>query len=425
MRHLDAVRHLVSFTVAVSRRVAFALCLIVATLLVIVRTVPYMAPGVRFDADQAVVGLMAKHISEGRAFPVFFYGQSYLLAVEAYLAAPVMWLLGPTEVALKLPLVAMNIATVLLFIWRAHRDLHLTPWLALVACLPIALPAVTPGSRLMDAMGGNVEPLLYTLVLWTLRARPWAFGLALAVFVAHREFALYPAVALAGLDAWARRAAPRRMFAQWALTGVLVLVVQGAVAAVGPRDIYGPGSQVREGFLNITAQDAVSAQVCWAPQAWPARARALVGDHWPLMVGGAPGPMIDVTVNSGMGHGNPGLAPWVLALVLGSLVCGLVAWRRPPAALPHSGASAPAGAPDSALPVFLLAVGVVSMLVYGFVTCSRISQATLRRPAGALRAQRRDPGRTRPAIAGHARSNCHGDGAVGRAHAERLHRPGA
>ncbi len=147
-----------------SRRAALFLCLILATLLVVARTVPFMAPGVRFDADQAVVGLMAKHISEGRAFPVFFYGQSYLLAVEAYLAAPVMWVLGPTEVALKLPLLVMNVATVLLLVWRAHRDLGLAPWLALAGALPLALPAITPGSRLMDAMGGNIEPLLYTLM---------------------------------------------------------------------------------------------------------------------------------------------------------------------------------------------------------------------------------------------------------------------
>ncbi len=29
-----------------------------------------------FDSDQAVTGLMAKHLSEGLAFPLFFYGQN-------------------------------------------------------------------------------------------------------------------------------------------------------------------------------------------------------------------------------------------------------------------------------------------------------------------------------------------------------------
>src|SRR5687768_10625145 len=41
-----------------------------------------------FDSDQAIVGLMAKHLAELRAFPLFYYGQSYMLAVEAWLAAP-------------------------------------------------------------------------------------------------------------------------------------------------------------------------------------------------------------------------------------------------------------------------------------------------------------------------------------------------
>ena len=47
-----------------------------------------------FDSDQAVMGLMAKHIVEGRAFPVFFYGQYYILGVEAWLAAPLFLLAG-------------------------------------------------------------------------------------------------------------------------------------------------------------------------------------------------------------------------------------------------------------------------------------------------------------------------------------------
>ena len=41
-----------------------------------------------FDSDQAVYGLMAKHLSEGRAFPMFMYGSNYILAVESWLAAP-------------------------------------------------------------------------------------------------------------------------------------------------------------------------------------------------------------------------------------------------------------------------------------------------------------------------------------------------
>ena len=156
-----------------TRRRELIACVAAVVLVTAARCTMFLAPGVRFDSDQAVVGLMAKHISEGRAFPLFFYGQSYLLAVEAYLAAPVMWLLGPTEVALKLPMLAMNVLTAGLLVWRAHRDLGLRPWLALVAALPFALPPLVLGTRFMEAMGGNVVTLLYAVVLWSVRSRPW------------------------------------------------------------------------------------------------------------------------------------------------------------------------------------------------------------------------------------------------------------
>src|SRR5690348_6499925 len=39
------------------------------------------------DSDEATFGLMARHISERGAHPIFFYGQNYMGAVEAYLAA--------------------------------------------------------------------------------------------------------------------------------------------------------------------------------------------------------------------------------------------------------------------------------------------------------------------------------------------------
>src|SRR3954467_7319406 len=61
-----------------------------------------------FDSDQAIFGLMAKHLAELRALPVFMYGQSYLLAVESWLAAPVFLVAGVSVGTLKLPLVVMN-----------------------------------------------------------------------------------------------------------------------------------------------------------------------------------------------------------------------------------------------------------------------------------------------------------------------------
>jgi hypothetical protein len=60
-----------------------------------------IAMGWILDADEAVVGLMAKHISEGGPWPVFYYGQHYMGSLEALLAAGVFSLFGISEVALK------------------------------------------------------------------------------------------------------------------------------------------------------------------------------------------------------------------------------------------------------------------------------------------------------------------------------------
>src|SRR5947208_16676673 len=90
---------------------------------VVVRSAVFVfAPGSQFDSDQAVTGLMAKHLSELRAFPVFWYGQTYMLGVEAWLAAPVMFLVGASVTALKLPLLAMNVAIALLLFRALTRD---------------------------------------------------------------------------------------------------------------------------------------------------------------------------------------------------------------------------------------------------------------------------------------------------------------
>src|SRR3954447_15130924 len=61
------------------------------------------APGI-LDADEALVGIQAERIAAGAAhpLPVFFYGQPYMGALEAYLAAGLFHLVGPSVPALRL-----------------------------------------------------------------------------------------------------------------------------------------------------------------------------------------------------------------------------------------------------------------------------------------------------------------------------------
>lgn len=69
-------------------------------------------------SDEANIGLMAKHISEGRYFPFYMYGQNFNAggAWEAYVAAAVFRLTGVGVVPLKCVIVALS----LIGIWLSY-----------------------------------------------------------------------------------------------------------------------------------------------------------------------------------------------------------------------------------------------------------------------------------------------------------------
>src|SRR3954470_7476042 len=233
---------------SVSARWTLALALIV-----VARSAVFVfAPASHFDSDQAVTGLMAKHLAELRGFPVFWYGQTYMLGVEAWLAAPVMAVIGATVTALKLPLLAINAAVVLLLFGSLVEDAGLEPARAACATLFFALAAPITAAHYLTANGGNVEPCLYVLLLWRLRrtgadARParaaravW-FGLVLAIGFLNREFTIYGAAALLLLEVVHRTLFTRAALRHWLIAGATaatvwlgVLVLQHYSSAAGP-----------------------------------------------------------------------------------------------------------------------------------------------------------------------------------------------
>lgn len=361
-----------------SRRAHIRLASALLACAVVLRAFPFVWwPGAHFDSDQAIVGLMAKHVSEGRAFPLFYYGQHYMLGVEAYLAAPLMWIAGASVMALKTPLVVINIATVLVLLRLLIRDAGLSPWAALVVACPIALPAAAIAARTTEANGGNVEPWLYVLLLWWLRARPFAFGTLLGVGMLHREFTAYGAAALLVLDGLARPGAvswPAHLEARlrhWAIVGVAWVATRALAHSLEPfASALGPGTRGDDPALALGVVDTIGGRLCFAPDTWATRGTQLVTDHLPRIVGGVGAPLRDYGVLSGVFSGQPGLGPWVAALALAGLGAGGWHWwvRRRSAAsgeLPHF-----AG--------YLVLVGVISTTVYGFATCSDIRVETLR-----------------------------------------------
>ncbi|MDQ2830000.1 MAG: glycosyltransferase family 39 protein [Chloroflexota bacterium] len=143
---------------ALAARYALPLTLLLA--LVVRVALIVRAPGV-LDGDEALVGIQAESIAAGaaRPLPVYFYGQHYMGALEAYLAAGVFRLVGPSVVALRLVPLAFALLLVLLTYELARRVVGRQA--ALVAALLAALAPLYPAVWSLKARGGYVETLVF------------------------------------------------------------------------------------------------------------------------------------------------------------------------------------------------------------------------------------------------------------------------
>jgi len=287
--------------------------------LVVLRSLVFVCwPASHFDSDQAVTGLMAKHLSELRAFPVFWYGQTYMLGVEAWLAAPVMAIGGATVTALKLPLLAMNVAIVVLLYRGFAAETGPGDARAALATLPFALAAPITAAHFLTANGGNVEPLLYVLLLWVLRARPLWFGVVLGVGFLNREFTIYGAAALLLIEAaqrtlWTREAARRYLLAFATAAGIWIvaMVLRHFSSAAGP----GTSTADLSTLLAANNLRQIAERLCLEPRAIAAGIGQIFTVHWPELFGLEPQRLTDFGIESTVRQGLPGSA-WLLVPAL-------------------------------------------------------------------------------------------------------------
>ena len=354
------------------RRVIVVLA--IAALLVIARSAVFLLwEQSNFDSDQAMFGLMAKHIVEGRAWPMFIYGQDYMLALEAWLAAPLFAVFGPSATLLKLPVVLVNMVTAVLLVWLLIRDGGLRPAAALAASLFFVLAPPVTAKSLVESSGGNPEPFLYVLLLWMLRRRPIAFGVVFAVGFLNREFTAYGVTAIIAIAVLSDRRITIERIKGLAIAGVAYLVVsQLAHTMFLFSTPLGPGStidSVREQGGNISA---LTSRYCWAPESIVPSMRLLFGQYLGVPFGAADHPMVDYGVRSFLPMGVPGVPPfWPL---LGSIFAAAlirVSWiavreRRP------------IWAGSGAVCTFLLLVGVQSGVAYALARCGRMEAGTFR-----------------------------------------------
>jgi len=240
-----------------------------------------------FDSDQAIVGLMAKHLEEGRAFPLFFYGQTYLLAVEAWLAAPLFWIAGASVGTLHASLVLTNLAVTALLIVGLERWGGLRPLYGLVAAAFFAFAPPYTAALLVQANGANIEPFLFVLLLWTVRSRPLWFGAILAVGFLTREFTVYAVPVIVIGQIWDRSLFRAESVRRWLLTAVAFFAVWECVQALRPfADLMGPGTrgQLLHGFAG-SPFDNLSGRASFVLTELPGRGVAMVFHQLPRLLG--------------------------------------------------------------------------------------------------------------------------------------------
>jgi hypothetical protein len=95
-----------------------------AAIAVVSRLPQLLSPNLLLDGDECTLGLMAKHLAQGKEFPIFFWGQHYgLVSVEAAAGALAFLIVGTNALALKLAMLALWTAGVLFLFLAQSRIL--------------------------------------------------------------------------------------------------------------------------------------------------------------------------------------------------------------------------------------------------------------------------------------------------------------
>ncbi len=154
------------------------------------------------DSDEAVIGLMARHILHGDR-PTFFWGQNYMGPFEAYFAALLFALFGSSTFVLGLSALLLTLGFLVTVYALGRAAYGPTVGLLALAWLVISPPIFT--LRQLAPIGGYQELLLLggliLLGVWSRLRLPNARPTSRAGWL--RCIALYAAIGyLAGLGLW-------------------------------------------------------------------------------------------------------------------------------------------------------------------------------------------------------------------------------
>jgi len=140
--------------------------LIIFSLCIISRLPQLLSPNLFLDGDESIVGLMAKHFSEGKGIPYFFYGQSYGFSLIEVLVIRIFYsILGVSDIAIKISMLLLWTLGIIFF-YKTLKQLGPinNAWASfLVTVLFIFAPAWAIWS--MKARGGYITSFTLTSLI--------------------------------------------------------------------------------------------------------------------------------------------------------------------------------------------------------------------------------------------------------------------
>ena len=215
-----------------------------------------------FNSDEAIVGLMAKHILDGER-PIFFYGQAYMGSMDAWLVAggfavfgEKIWVIRMVQTFLYLITVALSMYLVKLF-----SNSH---WQPLLTGLFLAFPAVNMVLYTTVSLGGYGESLVIgslLLVVYTLYKKqvPAGFKNLWMVFIIGyaaglgfwiNSITLVYSIPVIALLVWQWFMMPRSRTKFWFIIASLLSLLTGFFLGLFPWIMYVSGNSLQTIFAE-------------------------------------------------------------------------------------------------------------------------------------------------------------------------------
>jgi 4-amino-4-deoxy-L-arabinose transferase-like glycosyltransferase len=122
------------------------------------------------DSDEAVVGLMARHVLQGQ-FSTFYWGSWYGGTIESVLTAPIFFVFGTSWLALRMvPIILSAVAA--LVVWRTGRRLYGEPAASVAGAILWIWPPFLVAHLTQQQSGFYASGLVFgaVLILLALRA---------------------------------------------------------------------------------------------------------------------------------------------------------------------------------------------------------------------------------------------------------------